>query len=172
MGEASEHFPASHCSDSHLPQVLAGCGYDLCPNSLLTSWAQIHISFCSSMTENLGQDILDGRRCFKQHPQIWVVILYVTDGGTAPCPPGRHVRGTPVVSLEFLAPAVCRVPAFLTYRTAALLRMGPWQMSRVSWNVHGSLRLQDSCRQLEGKAIDTLKQCHGTEGGKDGQVTT
>lgn len=46
------------------------------PNSLLTSWAQIHISFCSSMTENLGQDILDGRRCFKQHPQIWVVILY------------------------------------------------------------------------------------------------
>lgn len=77
-----------------------------------------------------------------------------------------------MVSLEFLAPAVCRVSAFLTYRTAALLWMGLWQMSRVSWNVHSSLRLQDSCRQLEGKAIDILKQCHGTEGGKDGQVTT
>lgn len=56
----------------------------------------------------------------------------------SPCPPGRHVRGTPVVSLEFLTPAVCRVPAFLTYRTAALLRMGPWQMSRVSWTVQFS----------------------------------
>lgn len=89
-----------------------------------------------------------------------------------PLPPGRHVRGTPGVSLEFLTPAVCRVPAFLSCRTAALLWMGPRQMSRASWNVHSSLSPLDSCGQHEGKAMDTLKDCRGTEGGKDGRVIT
>lgn len=46
------------------------------------------------------------------------------DGDSLPqtenIPLGQHVRGAPVVSLEFLILTECKLPAFLTEKTAAL----------------------------------------------------